>query len=114
MQVYIAAMPDWKQAFGRQLDALVEREVRGVRKAVRWNTPFYGIEGQGWFLAFYCYRDYVQITFLNGGRLEPVPPKPSKQENVRYLDVREDDGFDAERLTSWIRQAAALPGEDVF
>ncbi len=107
-------MPDWKQAIGSRLDALVEEHVPGVRKAMRWNTPFYGIEGQGWFLAFYCYKRYVPVTFLNGAHLEPMPPKPSKVQNVRYLDIHEHDDLAEERLVSWIEQAAALPGEKVF
>ena len=114
VQAYIAAMPGWKRAIGRRLDALVEEHLPGVRKAVRWNTPFYGIEGQGWFLAFYCYRRYVQVTFLNGAQLEPMPPKPSKVENVRYLEIHEHGDIAEERLADWIEQAAALPGERVF
>ena len=114
VQAYIAAMPGWKQAIGKRLDALVDAHVPGVRKAVRWNTPFYGIEGQGWFLAFYCYKRYVQVTFLNGMQLEPMPPKPSKVQKVRYLDIHEDDDLGEERLVSWIEQAAALPGQRVF
>ena len=114
VQAYIAAMPEWKQVVGRRLDALLEERVPGVRKAMRWNTPFYGIEGQGWFLAFYCYKRYVQVTFLNGARLEPVPPKPSKAENVRYLEIHEHDDLEEARLVSWIEQAASLPGERVF
>lgn len=114
VQAYIAAMPEWKQAVGRRLDALVEEHAPGVRKAVRWNTPFYGIEGQGWFLAFYCYRRYVQVTFLNGAQLEPMPPKPSKVQNVRYLDIHEDDDLAEVPLVSWIEQAADLPGQRVF
>ena len=102
------------RAAGSELDALLEERVPGVRKAMRWNTPFYGIEGQGWFLAFYCYKRYVQVTFLNGARLEPVPPKPSKAENVRYLEIHEHDDLEEARLVSWIEQAASLPGERVF
>ena len=114
VQAYIAAMPEWKQVIGRRLDALVQVHVPGVRKAVRWNTPFYGIEGQGWFLAFYCYKRYVQVTFLNGAGLEPMPPKPSKIQNVRYLDIHQHDDLDEGRLVNWIEQAAALPGEMIF
>ena len=114
VQAYIAAMPGWKQAIGRRLDALVVDLVPGVRKAMRWNTPFYGIEEQGWFLAFYCYKRYVQVNFLNGAQLEPLPPKPSKHQNIRYLDIYEDDGFEEERLSRWIEQASVLPGEKVF
>ena len=107
-------MPDWKQTIGRRLDALVEAHVPGVRKAMRWNTPFYGIEGQGWFLAFYCYKRYVQVTFLNGAQLKPMPSKPSKVHNVRYLHIHKDDDIEEERLANWIEQAAALPGERLF
>lgn len=114
VQAYIAAMPGWKQALGRQLDALVTREVPGLQKAVRWNTPFYGVEGKGWFLAMYCYKKYFQISFLNGSQLDPLPPKESKDKSVRYLDIYEDDGFDEERIASWIKQAAKLPGDNVF
>ena len=114
VQAYLAAMPGWKQILGRRLDGLVERHVPGVKKAVRWNTPFYGIEGQGWFLAFYCYARYLQVNFLNGAQLEPLPPKPSKHQNVRYLDIHEDDDLDEPQLRSWIEQAAALPGDELF
>lgn len=111
---YIAAMPGWKQVIGRRLDALVEAHVPSVRKAIRWNTPFYGIEGQGWFLAFYCYERYVQVTFLNGAQLDPRPPRPSKVQNVRYLHIHEDNDLEEEQLASWIEQAAVRPGEMVF
>lgn len=114
VQAYIAAMPEWKQVIGRRLDALVEEHVPGARKAVRWNTQFYGVEGRGWLLAFYCYKHYVQMTFLNGARLQPLPPKPPKARNVRYLDIHEHDDLEEARLVSWIVQAAALPGERVF
>ena len=96
------------------MDGLVEEHAPGVRKAVRWNTPFYGIEGQGWFLACYCYRRYVQVTFLNGAQLEPMPPKPSRVQNVRYLEIHEHGDIAEEQLASWIEQAAALPRERVF
>ena len=114
VQAYLAAMPGWKREVGRYLDALVERCVPDVRKAVRWNTPFYGIEGQGWFLAYHCFTKYVKVTFLNGASLRPVPPVASRHENVRYFHIHEEDEPDEELLVSWIKQASALPGDDVF
>ena len=114
VQAYIAAMPGWKHDVGRYLDAVIERNVPDVRKAVRWNTPFYGIEGQGWFLAFHCFTKYVKVTFLTGASLRPVPPVASRHEHVRYFHIHEQDEPDEELLTSWIRQASALPGEAVF
>lgn len=109
VQAYIAAMPGWKSALGKRLDTLIVRAVPKVQKAVRWNSPFYGIEGQGWFLAFHVFTHYVKVTFLNGTSLEPLPPGPSKDKNTRYLDIRED-GFDEAQFVSWVKQAAALPG----
>lgn len=114
VQAYIAAMPGWKQDVGRYLDALIVRTIPGVRKAVRWNTPFYGIEGQGWFLAFHCITKYLKIAFFRGTALEPIPPVASKQEEVRYFHIHEGDALDEALLASWIRQAAALPGETCF
>ena len=112
VQAYIAAMPEWKQRIGRAIDDLVMGSVPGVRKAVKWNTPFYGPpDREGWFLAFHCFDRYVKLTFSRGTSLDPVPPGPSKQQGVRYLDIREEDGIDAPRLAAWIRQASALPGE---
>jgi len=113
VQAYIRAMPDWKRAVGRRIDTLVTRNVPSVRKAVRWNTPFYGIDGRGWFLAFHCFARYVKVTFLNGSSLRPLPPGQSKHERVRYLDVYRDTQFD-EELANWVRQAAELPGESLF
>jgi hypothetical protein len=110
VQAYIKAMPGWKRAIGRRLDALVVRTVPNVRKAVKWNSPFYGVEGQGWFLSFHCFTKYVKVTFFRGTALRPVPPGASKHADVRYLDIREDDEIDEELLASWIRQAAAVPG----
>ena len=110
VQAYIAAMPGWKREIGRRLDALIVRTVPGVRKAVKWNSPFYGIEGQGWFLNFHCFTNYVKVAFFRGGSLRPPPPGESKQENVRYLDIREDEQLDEPQMAAWIRQAAALPG----
>lgn len=110
VQAYIAAMPGWKSAIGRRLDALVVETVPDVVKAVKWNTPFYGVKGQGWFLAFRCYTRYVQVSFLNGASLQP-PPKPSKHARVRYWDIHEEDGIDERQFVDWVRQASALPGE---
>jgi hypothetical protein len=110
VQAYIAAMPGWKRDVGRRLDALIVRTVPGVRKAVKWNSPFYGVEGQGWFLNFHTFTNYVKVAFFRGTSLRPVPPGESKHKEVRYLDIREDDQLDEARMATWIRQAAALPG----
>jgi hypothetical protein len=110
VQAYIAAMPGWKRDVGRRLDALIVRTVAGVRKAVKWNSPFYGVEGQGWFLNFHTFTNYVKVAFFRGTSLDPVPPGESKHKEVRYLDIREDDRLDEELVASWIRQAAELPG----
>jgi hypothetical protein len=114
VQAYIAAMPGWQAEVGGRLDALVSRCVPGVRKAVRWNTPFYGIEGQGWFLAFHCFSTYVKVAFLRGRSLDPLPPVASKDSNARYLHIHENDNFDEALLGRWIAQAAAQPGDPVF
>lgn len=117
VQAYIAAMPGWKHDVGRRLDDLIVRTIPGVRKAVRWNTPFYGLEGQGWFLAYHCITRYIKINFFRGTSLSPIPPVASKHPEVRYLHIHEGEwnaDFDEARLTSWIRQAAALPGEECF
>ncbi|MFK4694114.1 hypothetical protein RKD22_007049 [Streptomyces pristinaespiralis] len=114
VQAYIEAMPGWKRDVGRHLDDLVVRTVPGVRKAVRWNSPFYGIEGNGWFLAFHCFTKYVKVSWLNGSSLDPLPPGESKHERVRYLDIHEDEELDEELLASWLGQAADLPGDDLF
>jgi len=111
VQAYIAAMPGWKRDVGRRLDALIVRTVPGVRKAVKWNTPFYGIEGQGWFLGFHCFTKYVKVAFFRGTSLRPVPPGESKQKDVRYLDIHEDDQLDEAQLAAWVKQASQLPGE---
>ena len=110
VQAYIAAMPDWKRDVGRRLDALIVRTVPGVRKAIKWNSPFYGIEGQGWFLSFHVFTRYVKVTFFKGGSLRPLPPGKSKHDEVRVLDIHEDDELDEAQLADWIRQAAAIPG----
>ena len=109
VQAYIAAMPGWKRDVGRRLDALIVRNAPGVRKAVKWNSPFYGVEGEGWFLSFHCFTNYVKVAFFRGTSLRPVPPGESKHKDVRYLDIHQDD-LDEAQLATWIRQAAALPG----
>jgi hypothetical protein len=114
VQAYIAAMPGWKCDVGRMLDTLIERTVPHVRKAVRWNTPFYGLEKNGWFLGYHCLTKYVKVSFFRGTSLRPVPPGESKQKEVRYLDIYENDQIDKELLSSWIRQASELPGEKMF
>ncbi|MGE3075345.1 MAG: DUF1801 domain-containing protein [Dehalococcoidia bacterium] len=114
VQAYIAAMPGWKRDVGVQIDRLVEREVPGVRKAVRWNSPFYGVEGQGWFLSFHCFTKYIKLTFFRGGALTPPPPIESKQADVRYFHLAEGEPIDEPLLGGWIRQAAELPGEPLF
>ncbi len=111
VQAYIAAMPGWKRDVGRRLDALIARTVPGVRKAVKWNSPFYGVEGRGWFLSIHCFTKYVKVAFFRGTSLRPVPPGESKQKEVRYLDVHQDDEFDEAQFAAWVKQAAALPGE---
>ena len=110
VQKYIAAMPGWKRDIGRRLDALIVRTVPDVHKAVKWNSPFYGIEGQGWFLSFHCFTKYVKVVFFRGMSLRPVPPGESKTKDARYLDLHEDDPLDEKRVASWIRQASELPG----
>jgi hypothetical protein len=110
VQAYIAAMPGWKRDVGRRLDALIVRTVPGVRKAVKWNSPLYGVEGQGWFLGIHCFTNYVKVAFFRGTLLRPVPPGKSKDKYTRYLDIHEDDQLDEELVASWIRQASELPG----
>jgi hypothetical protein len=110
VQAYIAAMPGWKRDFGRRIDALIVRSAPGVRKAVKWNSPFYGVEGQGWFLNFHCFTNYVKVAFFRGTSLRPVPPGESKHKEVRYFNIRKDDELDEAQMATWIRQAAALPG----
>src|SRR5712692_2627015 len=111
VRAYIAAMPGWKRDVGRRLDALIVRTVPGVRKAVKWNTPFYGIEGQGWFLGFHCFTKYVKVAFFRGTSLRPVPSGESKSKDTRYLDIHEDDPLDEVQLAAWLKQASQLPGE---
>ncbi|HEV3386710.1 MAG TPA: DUF1801 domain-containing protein [Gemmata sp.] len=110
VQAYIAAMPGWKREVGRWLDALIVRTVPGVHKAVKWNTPFYGIEGQGWFLGFHCIAKYVKVAFFRGTSLHPLPPGESKQKEVRYLHIHEDDQLDEPQFAAWVKQASQLPG----
>jgi len=110
VQAYIAGMPSWKRDVGRRLDALIARTVPDVRKAVKWNSPFYGIEGQGWFLSFHCFTKYVKVTFFRGTSLRPVPPGESRHQEVRYLDVHEDEPIDEALVARWIRQASELQG----
>jgi hypothetical protein len=110
VQAYIAAMPGWKRDVGRRLDALIVRTAPAVRKAVKWNSPFYGVEGQGWFLNFHCFTNFLKVAFFRGTSLRPVPPGGSRHQEVRYLDIHEDDELDEAQLTTWIRQAAVLPG----
>lgn len=111
VQAYIAAMAAWKSDVGRRLDAVIERTVPGVSKAVKWNSPFYGIEGQGWFLSFHCFTKYVKVAFFRGASLRPLPPGVSKQKEVRYLDIHEDDHLDEAQFAAWVKQASELPGE---
>lgn len=110
VQKYIAAMPGWKAAVGHRLDTLIMRAVPQARKAVKWNSPFYGIEGRGWFLNFHCFARYVKIAFFKGSQLRPLPPGHSKQKDVRYLDIYENDTLDESLLKKWFTQAAKLPG----
>lgn len=111
VQAYIAAMPGWKSDLGRRLDALITAAVPGVSKAVKWNSPFYGLEGQGWFLSVHCYTRYVKVAFFRGVALTPVPPGASKQAEVRYLDIHEHDPLDEAQFADWVKQASRLPGE---
>jgi hypothetical protein len=110
VQAYIAAMPGWKRDVGAHLDALIVNEVPGVRKAVKWNSPFYGLDGQGWFLSFHCFTKYVKVTFFRGASLRPLPPGESKHEEVRYLDIHEHEQIDQDQLANWVQQASKLPG----
>jgi len=108
VQAYIAAMPGWKRDIGRRLDALIVKTVPTVRKAVRWNSPFYGIAGRGWFLAFHVYARYVKVTFFRGTSLRPAPTG-GKSKEARWIDVHEDD-LDEARMAAWVKQAAKIPG----
>lgn len=108
---YIAAMPGWKRQIGEQIDSLVAKTVADLRMAVKWNQPLYGSGSDGWFMTFRCYTSYVQLAFFRGTSLSPLPPKPSKHEEMRYFDIREDDNLDVGLIRSWIEQASKLPGE---
>ena len=110
VQAYIAAMPGWKREIGKRLDGLIVRTLPRACKAVKWNSPFYGIEGQGWFLGLHVFTRYVKVTFFRGASLRPLPPGPSKDKNTRYLDIHEGDELDEAQFASWVKQAAALPG----
>ena len=109
VQAYIEAMPGWKSGLGRRLDDLIVCAVPGVKKAVRWNSPFYGVEGRGWFLSYHCFTRYVKVTFFLGRSLSPLPPGSGKDPDSRWCNIREG-GLDEEQMTEWVRQAAALPG----
>ena len=113
VQAYIAAMPEWKSGVGRRLDDLIVRTVPNVCKAVRWNSPFYGVQGQGWFISYHVFTRYVKVTFLNGASVDPLPPVSSKDPAARYYHIFED-GMDEEQMVEWVRQAAAVPGWDGF
>ena len=112
VQAYIAAMPGWKSDVGRRLDALIVRTVPGVRKCVRWNSPFYGVEGRGWFLNVHVFTRYVKVTFFRGASLRPVPPGSGKDRDARWVDIHEGE-LDEAQMAAWVRQAAALPGWDL-
>ncbi len=111
VQAYIAAMPGWKSDVGRRLDALVEKTLPGVAKAVKWNSPFYGKAGDGWFLSYHCFAKYIKLTFFRGTALDPVPPVASKTAETRYFHIHEGEALDEALLSGWIRQASTLPGE---
>ncbi len=110
VQAYIAAMPGWKSDLGRRLDALIVLHIPNVKKAVRWNSPFYGIEGQGWLVSFHVLTRYVKVNFFCGASLQPVPPGSGKDENARWIDIYENDPLDEVQMTEWLQQAARLPG----
>jgi hypothetical protein len=110
VRAYIKAIPGWKRAAAENLDALIKRTVPHVRKAVKWNSPFYGVEGHGWFLSFHIFAKYIKVAFFRGADLKPVPPVSSKDKNVRYVHIGEDERMDEAQMTKWIKQAAAIPG----
>jgi hypothetical protein len=114
VQAYLDAMPGWKGDVGRLLDAIIIATVPDVRKAVRWNSPFYGVDGQGWFVSFHCFTNYVKVTFFAGSSLDPPPPVTSKHDAVRYLHVSDTEPLDEAQFADWITQASALPGEALF
>jgi len=110
VRAYIAAIPGWKRQAARRLDALIVRTVPGVRKAVKWNSPLYGIEGQGWFLGFHCFTNYIKVNFFYGRSLRPLPPVPSKDKHARYFHIYEDEPVDEALVAGWIKQASERPG----
>jgi len=110
VQAYLAAMPEWKRDVGRRLDALIEAHVPGVQKAVRWNSPFYGVDGQGWFLSFHCFTKYIKVTFFQGASLQPPPPVESKTDETRYAHIYEGGEVESAQLVDWVKQASRLPG----
>jgi hypothetical protein len=110
VQAYVAAMPGWKREIGRRLDALIVKAAPGARKAVKWNSPLYGVEGQGWFLGIHCFAKAVKVAFFQGASLSPIPPGESKSEGTRYLDIRENDELDERQFIAWVEQASRLPG----
>jgi hypothetical protein len=110
VRAYIAAVPGWKQDLARRVDALITRVVPDVRKAVKWNSPFYGVRDDGWFLSYHCFTNYLKVTFFRGRSLAPLPPGESKHAEVRYLDIREG-AFDEAQFVAWVKQACKLPGE---
>ncbi len=112
VKAYIEAMPGWKSAVGKQVDSIVERTVDDVKKGVRWNSPFYGVEGKGWFLSFHVFTRYVKLTFFNGAKLDPPPPVESKDRNSRHFHIFEQDELDEKLLAKWVKQASRLPGWD--
>lgn len=111
VQAYIAAMPGWKSEVGRRLDRLIAQAVPDVEKAVKWNSPFYGMEGEGWFLGIHCFAGYIKVAFFRGLSLKPLPPVESRSKDTRYLHIHENDRLDEEQFVSWVRQASQLPGE---
>ncbi|NEU95984.1 DUF1801 domain-containing protein [Bradyrhizobium uaiense] len=113
VQAYIAAMPGWKRDIGRKLDALIVRTIPRVHKAVKWNSPLYGMEGQGWFLGIHVFARYVKVAFFRGASLHPVPPGESKQQHTRYLDIHENDELDEAQFAAWVKRASEMPGEQM-
>ncbi|MGV1759844.1 DUF1801 domain-containing protein [Rhizobium sp. P44RR-XXIV] len=111
VQAYIAAMPGWKSEVGRRVDTLITKTIPNVQKAVKWNSPLYGIEGDGWFLGIHCFAKYIKVAFFRGALLHPIPPGESKSEQTRYLNIHEGDPIDEPQLADWVRQASHLPGE---
>ena len=110
VRAYLEAVPGWKRAVGRRLDTLITDALPGVQKAVKWNSPFYGVAGQGWFLSFHCFTRYIKVTFFKGAALDPLPPGESKHREVRYLDVPQGGLGDEEQFTRWVKQASTIPG----